>query len=589
MNNGAFGEGFPYTNFHDLNMDWIVKIAKDFLDQYSHIQETITEGLEGLDSKAQELEELLQQWYDTHSEDIANELANALASIGTTFEDGMREFDVHADEKTAKSIASIPGTYNALNSEVSFLSAMASQANLFTGEHFTGILNDNPGETFGTTISVNNNYSYTPLIPITNTDVLFAWVRISNPNQYLYVHYYDSENKKISGYNGMGAIIDKNIPSNAVNVSVVYWQGFADTLVIKKNEAPYYNAKAGDIKKFLRLDQGRIAGWKPGATGSTSAPLFPFVNDANIMVTFPVIVPENRNVYFYSNGKYFSHNYYDFNGDYISTEDSGNTSRQLTIPASAKYILGYSSISTTANDYCYLNVDHAPAYLPEFGEVYPDTNIKNKQLVMFGDSITSGYYYGGGWPTILKDVYGAYYANNQGHDGWEVSRNPNEQNCLIDLIDTVDPTGYDIVILSGGINDCSRHVNIGSLPEFTYYTNSNETDFAPAVFNYVKKARQHFPNAKLFYVLTPYKEWTNSNTSRIQRNAWNVIRKACAMFGVEVIDLSMNGGLVGVQVQNVTDTITQLYYRNADGTHPNYNGYKYLVPFIANSISDQLI
>ena len=27
MNGGAFGENFPYSNFHDLNMDWIIKIA----------------------------------------------------------------------------------------------------------------------------------------------------------------------------------------------------------------------------------------------------------------------------------------------------------------------------------------------------------------------------------------------------------------------------------------------------------------------------------------------------------------------------------------------------------------------------------
>ena len=51
MNTGAFGEGFPYSNFHDLNMDWIIKIAKDFLDQYTHIQQTIEEGLAGLDNK----------------------------------------------------------------------------------------------------------------------------------------------------------------------------------------------------------------------------------------------------------------------------------------------------------------------------------------------------------------------------------------------------------------------------------------------------------------------------------------------------------------------------------------------------------
>ena len=38
----AFLDEFPYTNFHELNTDWLVKIAKDFLDQYTHIQEVIS-------------------------------------------------------------------------------------------------------------------------------------------------------------------------------------------------------------------------------------------------------------------------------------------------------------------------------------------------------------------------------------------------------------------------------------------------------------------------------------------------------------------------------------------------------------------
>ena len=96
MNGGIFGEGFPYSNFHDLNMDWIIKIAKDFLDQYTHIQEVIangeeslqnltTSGLEQLQEKADALEALLQQWYDTHSEDIANQLADALADLNAWY------------------------------------------------------------------------------------------------------------------------------------------------------------------------------------------------------------------------------------------------------------------------------------------------------------------------------------------------------------------------------------------------------------------------------------------------------------------------------------------------------------------------
>jgi len=35
------GENFPYTNFHDLNMDWIIKIVKDFSVQYPEIIEDL--------------------------------------------------------------------------------------------------------------------------------------------------------------------------------------------------------------------------------------------------------------------------------------------------------------------------------------------------------------------------------------------------------------------------------------------------------------------------------------------------------------------------------------------------------------------
>lgn len=43
MNNGAFGENFPYTNFHDLNLDWILsslkKIIEDETGQNNNIEQ----------------------------------------------------------------------------------------------------------------------------------------------------------------------------------------------------------------------------------------------------------------------------------------------------------------------------------------------------------------------------------------------------------------------------------------------------------------------------------------------------------------------------------------------------------------------
>lgn len=134
MNTGAFGENFPYSNFHDLNMDWIIKIAKDFLDQYTHIQEVIangeeslqnltTSGLEQLQTKADTLEALLQQWYDTHSEDIANQLADALEDLNNWYtehsqdianklEDAVNSFNEQAVAIGQEVIDSIPQDYS---------------------------------------------------------------------------------------------------------------------------------------------------------------------------------------------------------------------------------------------------------------------------------------------------------------------------------------------------------------------------------------------------------------------------------------------------------------------------------------------
>lgn len=162
-----FGEGFPYANFHDLNMDWIIKIAKDFLDQYTHIQEVIangeeslenltTSGLAQLQDKADALEALLQAWYNEHSEDIANELAQALADLNDwytehsgdiadqladaledlnawytlhenyldqTLTDNISAFNTAAESKAVETIASIPDDYTSLSEEVADLTS----------------------------------------------------------------------------------------------------------------------------------------------------------------------------------------------------------------------------------------------------------------------------------------------------------------------------------------------------------------------------------------------------------------------------------------------------------------------------------
>lgn len=111
-------DNFPYTDMHQLNLDWIIKIAKDFLDQYTHIQELITNGIESIDEttennlqelndKYTELEGLLNAWYTTHSNDIAAALAAAVQSFST-----------QAAAIGANVVESIPEEYTELSTSV---------------------------------------------------------------------------------------------------------------------------------------------------------------------------------------------------------------------------------------------------------------------------------------------------------------------------------------------------------------------------------------------------------------------------------------------------------------------------------------
>ena len=137
--NGPFGNRFPYTNFHEMNLDWMIQIAKDFLDQYTNIQNIIEQGLTDLGDKTdtgladlqtkyETLEGLLDAWYTEHSEDIAGELADALEDLNdwyTTHSHDISDelataissFNTAATQKSQELLDSWPDDYSELVSD----------------------------------------------------------------------------------------------------------------------------------------------------------------------------------------------------------------------------------------------------------------------------------------------------------------------------------------------------------------------------------------------------------------------------------------------------------------------------------------
>ena len=145
--NGPFGNGFPYLNFHEMNLDWVIQIAKDFLDQYTNIQTTITTGLTELDEKAEELQNALDAWYNEHSEDIAQELTRAL-------EEAVTAFNAAADAKGESTLDSIPDDYQTISRSI-FASFAPSNDTIIVYNYNTGIITFPSGTFF-----VNNGRGY---------------------------------------------------------------------------------------------------------------------------------------------------------------------------------------------------------------------------------------------------------------------------------------------------------------------------------------------------------------------------------------------------------------------------------------------
>lgn len=93
-------ENFPYTDMHQLNLDWIIKIVQDFLEQYTQIQNTINQGLSDLDAKAAELQQLLDAWYNEHSQDIADQLADALQDLNEWYTEHLDYLNQYITDST---------------------------------------------------------------------------------------------------------------------------------------------------------------------------------------------------------------------------------------------------------------------------------------------------------------------------------------------------------------------------------------------------------------------------------------------------------------------------------------------------------
>lgn len=253
MYNPFGGNKFPYSNFHELNLDWIIEIAKNFLDQYSHIQEIIengeqsiqdktTEGMEALEAKATEIETALDAWYTEHSQDISDELDSAIVA-----------FRNQVNTYVAQVIASIPADYSALAASVQNLENIVNKNKYdFTakGSKFN-MLDPNTAHDYGYyndqgTVVPYSNYVYYDQFEI-NPNEHYSFLGCLTPGEYefrtVYAAAIDAEGTVTEYINGQAIQNKQFTGAKYIALSTYGTVSTLQAIFMKSENATYIGSK----------------------------------------------------------------------------------------------------------------------------------------------------------------------------------------------------------------------------------------------------------------------------------------------------------------------------------------------------------
>lgn len=550
MNTGIFGEGFPYSNFHDLNMDWIIKIAKDFLDQYTHIQEIIAngeeslqnlteeglaqlqnltdEGLTQLQNKADNLEALLQEWYNTHSEDIAEQLADALADLNNWYtthvsllegqlSQAILTFNNAADQKTAQSIASIPADYSTVAQE-------AHNAKTYVDTLIENIENIETVVYSGSIPQHGWVGRFIPNIPLTIGSKVQL---IATPNSSYVVSFREpngATDEQVTYYYGNGRFPVITLDKTYEKIGIYSDNGdpvtdTTYTLIVNKNDSPnkdiikctgltYNGTYSYHQRNNIELYNGNIIGIK--ITKNT-------VSDFNRYILYYSKNPnpsssdfiEATASYFYDNFKIFTvPDYYRALRLVVQTNSAIQTgtvefvyfrrtediANNIIIDSLCKPT-SFSVLGDSWSAYKkYLNPSTNRGYYPPW-----ETDVDGQGN---NSDVTASWQM---WWSRLGNFENMKMRENNSYSGSPIcfdgqgtgstdAKTISFANRVISMIDA------DLFIIMGGLNDQRFAVNIGNA-QYSQWSDSDLSNFKPALCFLLSYIGSRFPKAKILFAI----------------------------------------------------------------------------------------
>lgn len=174
---------WPYTNLHEINIDWILDVVKTFQAQYTQIDQKIADALEELTNMSTVAVEEFQQ---TIQQLTAEEQAAVIAAI---------------DAHVAEVIETIPADYSALSAKVTALEALRDKSYIeennnastrFAGyePHYFVLENGNISD--GADSDASKPKRLRTIGYLSTASIQYVVNEAIHPSK-LYIHYYDSD------------------------------------------------------------------------------------------------------------------------------------------------------------------------------------------------------------------------------------------------------------------------------------------------------------------------------------------------------------------------------------------------------------